>query len=535
MIEIIQTIALLLGPMGLLVVALIARFEPGQRPIRVAKSLKLATGAGILAALSSMAIWAYYGNQQYTLFEVANLGASIRLDGLSVMILTMVAILVGVIGRFSITYLDGDKQHGSFLGLIAMTAAVVEILVIANNLALFWIAWVITSFCLHRLLLFYPERPRAIIAARKKFIVARLGDVFLAGAFSIIYLQFGTGDFTEIFSANEQLMGPVILSTCGVFFALTALFKSAQFPTHGWLVEVMETPTPVSALLHAGILNAGPFLILRFAPLLDQVAASHWLLMIGGGFTALFASTALRTQPSVKVALGYSSVAHMGFMLFVCGLGVYPAVVLHLVAHSFYKAHAFLSAGSTVDIAQSLRVRIPKRLWSPLRAILSLGIALLSYGLVAWALKLSPWEQPALLIVGMVVVLGLAQLLTAGLDSKASSFVYFKVIALAGIVTAAFFGLEGIFHWILIESLPEIPTASPITLALASVIVATWTLAVAIQVLGWGRESKLAQHLRIHLRNGLYINALFDRLVTFRQSSQEKGVQKVSHSIEGTI
>ncbi len=121
----------------------------------------------------------------------------------------------------------------------------------------------------------------------------------------------------------------------------------------------METPTPVSALLHAGILNAGPFIAIRMAFVIDGANLATTLLIVVGGLTAVFASVVLLTQPSVKVALGYSSAAHMGFMLMVCGMGIYPAALLHLVAHSFYKAHAFLSSGSAIDEARAAKVALP--------------------------------------------------------------------------------------------------------------------------------------------------------------------------------
>jgi NAD(P)H-quinone oxidoreductase subunit 5 len=291
----------------------------------------------------------------------------------------------------------------------------------------------------------------------------------------------------------------------------------------------METPTPVSALLHAGILNAGPFLILRFAPVVDPAQGAAWILMVGGGFTAIFASVVLRTQPSVKVALGYSSAAHMGFMLFVCGLGVYPAAALHLVAHSFYKAHAFLSAGSAVEQAQAHRVVVSDRGWSARRVLLGMTIAVATYAGVAAASGLTPWEHSSLLIVGAIVVLGLTQLIGSGLDRKASASVYARIIGLAGAVTVAFFGLEELFRHLLLDSLPALSAPSNSSLVVAVTIATTWALAVGIQLSGWGRNSLLARHARVHLRNGLYANALFDRLVdaqrVFPSSSTREGTQ----------
>ena len=190
-------------------------------------------------------------------------------------------------------YMDGDDRQGSFIGRLAATIASVQLLVISGNLGLLFIAWVFTSVSLHRLLLFYSERPGAIIAARKKFILARIGDASLLAAITLLYNLFGSGNLEFIFSELRAGIAPenmLSIEFAALFLALAALFKSAQFPTHGWLIEVMETPTPVSALLHAGLLNAGPYLIIRMAFVMDASFYAPLLLISIGGFTALFAS-----------------------------------------------------------------------------------------------------------------------------------------------------------------------------------------------------------------------------------------------------
>ena len=139
--------------------------------------------------------------------------------------------------------------------------------------------------------------------------------------------------------------------------AIAALLKSAQFPTHGWLTEVMETPTPVSALLHAGVVNAGGFLLIRFADVMLQAPVVLAVLVMVGGFTALFGSLVMLTQSAVKTSLAWSTVAQMGFMILQCGLALFPIALLHIVAHSLYKAHAFLASGSAIADA-SMQARM---------------------------------------------------------------------------------------------------------------------------------------------------------------------------------
>ncbi|MEZ4445037.1 MAG: proton-conducting transporter membrane subunit [Polyangiaceae bacterium] len=526
----------LLAPLSLVGVALLASRERGRNPTRLERALGAATALGLAVSFVEVA-WLVLGHLTSG-GAVQKLGL-IRLDGLSVTMAAMVSLLVAVVGRYSATYLDGDQRHGEFLGRLAAAGAAVELLVVSNHLLLFWIAWVATSLCLHRLLLFHPERPRAVVAARKKFIVARIGDLLLAAAFVLIWRRLGTADMSELLSrsGSEELVG--------VLIACAALLKSAQFPTHGWLLEVMETPTPVSALLHAGILNAGPFLVLRFAPLFVESRAPAAILVVAGGFTAVFASSAMLTQPSVKVALGYSSAAHMGFMLFVCGLGVFPAAALHLVAHSFYKAHAFLSAGSTVEATLAARIRAPERRGSPRRAAVSFLVAGATYVGVAHVLGMSPWENPSLVVVGAVVVMGLAQLFATGLadggrlvplpsstsearrrlrqrGAPATNWrnrrgtidsVPLRVAALAAFVALAFFGLEELTRRALAGALPPLVDPPPSILMLGVSVVMVWGLAAWMQMVGLGGSSPRMARLRVHLRHGFYANALFDRIV----------------------
>ncbi len=504
---------ILLAPLALVVVALVARFQPGPRPRAVERGLTAALVFGVVVALAAFAARLAYGPIASPLLGADGLGVSVRLDGLSVTIFAMVSLLGLAIGRYSRTYLDGDPRHGVFLGRLALTAAAVEVLVVANNLALFLAAWVATSLCLHGLLVFYRDRPRAHVAAKKKFVVARLGDLFLAAAFLLIYREAGTGDLGALARWASTADAGLALELATAFIAATAVLKSAQFPTHGWLVEVVETPTPVSALLHAGILNAGPFLVLRFAPVMELGHVAPVLLVVVGGFTAIFASVVLRTQTTVKVALGYSSAAHMGFMLLVCGLGVYPAAVLHLVAHSFYKAHAFLSSGSVVDAARAQRVRLPPRAWSFPRAALGLAAALALYVGVAFAFGMNPWEHASLLALGAILTLGLFQLLAAGFDARISPASMAAVAGLATCVAGAFFGLEELARLGLLDALPPLGTPAPATLGVALVFIAAFAFVVIVQVTGLGAGSELGRRLQVHLRNGLYANALFDRLV----------------------
>jgi NAD(P)H-quinone oxidoreductase subunit 5 len=503
----------LVSPACLGLVALFSLAQPGPRPVWLSRLTGVAAYVGLAVAAALAGAVAANGTLVSPLLGSDGLGASIRLDALSVLIFSMVALLAVVILRFSRTYLDGDARQGTFLGRMALTIASVEVLVVSGNLGLFVAAWIATSLSLHTLLVFYRERPAAVAAAKKKFIAARIGDACIIGAAAILYGQFGTGDLGAIFSQAVAAQPSLQLEIATALIAVAALFKSAQFPTHGWLVEVMETPTPVSALLHAGILNAGPFLVMRFANVMELGTASGAFLVIGGGFTALFASVVLLTQPSIKVALGYSSAAHMGFMLLICGLGVYPAAVLHLVAHSFYKAHAFLSSGSVVEVGRAAPVKVPERLRSPIRALASFAVAGSIYLGFAALLGFTPAENPALLAVGAILVMGLTQLLAPAIDSAGTAAGVARAGGLAVVVTLAFFGLEEGARLLLIDSLPPATQPNPVIITLASIVLVGFAAAIGLQIMGLPPASRLRHRAYVLLRNGLYANAVLDRMV----------------------
>ncbi len=279
--------------------------------------------------------------------------AGIYYDGATALMLALVSFVGFVVSRFSIRYLDGEAMQGRYFRWLGFTIGAVSLMVIAGNLLLFFAAWVMTSFGLHQLLLHYRHREAAHRAAWTKFTISRLGDAFLIAALILTFKTFGTFELSTLFESAKALAGTTALTpshvAIGWLLVLGAVTKSAQFPFHTWLPDTMETPTPVSALMHAGIVNAGGYLIIRMSPLVALAPAALITLALIGAFTACFAGVVMMTQPSVKRALAYSTIAQMGFMMLQCGLGAYSAAMLHILAHSLYKAHAFLSSGSVVS------------------------------------------------------------------------------------------------------------------------------------------------------------------------------------------
>ena len=277
-----------------------------------------------------------------------------NLFGISSLFMTLM-LLISFIGlivlRFARQNLAGDSDDARFLRWYLFTLLAVCVTVSANNLILFFLAWAAISLSLHKLLLFYPHRPRAALAAHKKFLFARVSEGLLLIAFIILYFQHNSLDIQFIVSnyAANAVVSPLD-HLAAILLAMVALIKCAQLPLHGWLIQVVEAPTPVSALLHAGIINLGGFLLLLFSPLLSLSVFAQWLLLIVAGLSCVLAALIMMTRISIKVRLAWSTVAQMGLMLIECALVLYEIALLHLIAHSCYKAHAFLSSGDAVNV-----------------------------------------------------------------------------------------------------------------------------------------------------------------------------------------
>ncbi|MEL6735035.1 MAG: proton-conducting transporter membrane subunit, partial [Pseudomonadota bacterium] len=285
----------LLAPLLLLGTALLLHFNRGvsaQTGARIGEGVALA--GLVISALTLVSILAF-GAGNSLLLGFAGVGVSARVDVISVIMLLLVGFIGWVVVRFSRTYLDGEERQSAFTVWLLGTLAAVYLLVQSGNLVQLIAAWVATSLCLHQLLLFYPGRIAAQRAAHKKYVRARVSDAALVLAAGLLIAAYGTTDISDILVMARAGEGGCMAAGAAALLALAALLKSAQFPTHGWLTEVMETPTPVSALLHAGVVNAGGFLLIRFADvmLLSPLVLAH--LVAIGGFTALFGGVVMLT------------------------------------------------------------------------------------------------------------------------------------------------------------------------------------------------------------------------------------------------
>ncbi len=532
--------ALVLAAPGLLLcVALLARSRSGMRPAGILLGSRIATLGALALAVAATAWGTWQGPVTSALLGLGGIGLSIRLDPISCTMFLLVSFVGAIVVQYSRNYLDGDARQGAFIGGLCLTLAAVLLLVLAGNLFQLVVAWMATSLSLHRLLVFYRDRPAAVLAARKKFITARLGDACLLAACALLASAFGSSDIATILERARALDAaavPASLQVAALLIACAALLKSAQFPTHGWLPEVMETPTPVSALLHAGIINAGGFLVIRFADVMLLSASSLHVLAVVGGFTALFGGVVMLTQPSVKGSLAWSTVSQMGFMLLQCGFGAFSIALLHIVAHSLYKAHAFLSSGSVVELSRSADAPREQTTSRVLAGVASLGLALALYvamnGALAALLGIDATLSPAAFALGAILVLGVALFIarsaplaagaghTAAADaaqvetSRVGLRVLVRTLLGAAFATAAYFLLQHLAVWWTQTSLPAIPVATPTGLAVMGLAVLSFAIVALLQLMAPVRIGNPHwRAARVHLANGLYVNAWFDRLV----------------------
>ena len=324
--------------------------------------------------------------------------AVVQASSFGLILALLVQLLGTVIGGFSARYLHGEAGQRGYVAALATVLAAVHLLLMADHWLVLIAAWALVGVALQRLLCFYPERPFARLAAHKKRIADRVADGLLVCAAALAWVEVGSGSLTALWAHVARDGMSTSLQLSALALVLAVVLRTALLPVHGWLIQVMEAPTPVSALLHAGVVNLGGFVLIRFAPLLEQAAPARALLMVFGLATAVLAGMVMLTRISIKVRLAWSTVAQMGFMLLECALGLYTLAALHLVGHSLYKAHAFLSASTVVRQTRQHALHSPS---SPtafsllLAPVLTISVVLLILslsGIASW-----PWWWSAVL------------------------------------------------------------------------------------------------------------------------------------------
>jgi len=501
-----------LAPVLLLAGAAFTCYWRGLAPAVIRPAGEGFSLAALLLALAGLAQLILYGSSQLILLD-GPVALILRLDAISATMTVLVAFVGWIVMRYTRTYLAGEPGEKGFQGLMLATLAAVLVLVQAGSLPVLVLAFAGIGLSLRKLLLFYAGRPAARRAAMKFTLVWHAGDLALVLSTALFLLGTGTVDIARLPAlAGTDLSFTTHLAVAFLVFA--ALLKTAAFPLHGWLTEVMEAPTPVSALLHAGIINAGGFLLIRTADLVQASPGAMGTLVALGGLTALFGAVVMLTQSAVKTALAWSTISQMGFMLLQCGLGLWPLALLHIIAHSLYKAHAFLSSGSAVTAVA--RIRRPGPIAVPgIGAVAkSFAVALLLYGAVSLVFTLVAGPKtPQALAIGAMLIFGVAYLVAQGVADAAPAELTRRTGLSAILVALAYFGFQLVAHALWGQALPAVPAAGPLEWALIVLAVSSFGLVALAQTLFplWSHHPA-ATGLRVHVANGFYINALLDRL-----------------------
>jgi NAD(P)H-quinone oxidoreductase subunit 5 len=469
---------------------------------------RAALAALILAAASLLGVW--WGR------PLSVVGGLFVADALGCTVLLLVSFIAWVIVRYSRTCLLGEANQARFRAWLMLTLATVSVVVLSNHLAVLAVAWFATSVALHQLLVFYGDRRPALVAAHKKFLASRLADLLLAAAVVLIASAENTL-FIDQIATRAQALGasgalPWPLQVATVLMVMAALLKCAQLPVHGWLIQVMEAPTPVSALLHAGVVNLGGFVLMRLSGLLSEVPVAQALLVVVGSTTAVLASLVMLTRISVKVMLAWSTCAQMGFMLMQVGLGAYELALLHLVGHSLYKAHAFLAAGGAVQQARLQRLSGPAVALSARAATSSavLGLLLAAAALggaaLMWGVPLM--QEPVLWVLSFVVCLALVPLLSAQ-AMRLSGWGPFVLLLTSFAVVSLYFALHHLAGlWLGTATRPQSQTPG-----LWAWVIVSFGVLFVLQT--WVRsrpQSRLAHDLYPWFYAGLYLDEWFTRL-----------------------
>ncbi|MCK4368639.1 MAG: NADH-quinone oxidoreductase subunit L [Dehalococcoidales bacterium] len=269
-------------------------------------------------------------------------------DSLTVVMLIVVTVVSLMVQIYSQGYMHGDPGYHRYFAFMSLFTASMLGLVLADNLLFVYVFWEMVGLCSYLLIGFWFHRPAVADAAKKAFIVTRLGDFGFLAAILLLYFNTGTFDIGQLHSlAITGALAGTTLTWAAIGIFAGAVGKSAQFPLHTWLPDAMEGPTPVSALIHAAtMVAAGVFLVARTFPLFSHSVEAVTTVAIIGGFTAIFAASMGLVMTDIKRVLAYSTISQLGYMMLGLGAGGIAIGIFHLFNHAFFKALLFLGAGS---------------------------------------------------------------------------------------------------------------------------------------------------------------------------------------------
>jgi NADH-quinone oxidoreductase subunit L len=288
----------------------------------------------------------------YTFIDTGSLDveAGLLFDPLSAVFVLLITGVGALIHIYSIGYMAHDPGRRRFFAYLNFFVAAMLLLVLGNSYVALYVGWEGVGLASYLLIAFWYTRPAAATAAKKAFIMNRVGDVGLALAIFLMFAQLGTTSYAGVFGSVGLMAGGTV-TAMGLLLLLGACGKSGQFPLQAWLPDAMEGPTPVSALIHAAtMVTAGVYLIARSAPVFDETPTARTVVLVVGAITLMIGAIAGCAYDDIKKVLAYSTVSQIGYMFLAVGLGPvgYAAGIAHLLAHGFFKAGLFLGAGSVM-------------------------------------------------------------------------------------------------------------------------------------------------------------------------------------------
>lgn len=351
--KIILPLVAIMAPLAGALLIVMFKLHLGERSARIGISALVCSA---LASISTLVVILQEGtiSSAFILVGLDAVNYTVHVDRLAAIMMVLVSLVSLVIHVYSARYMAGDQGFIRFFGLLGMLTFVLLSLVTSGNLLWMFVWWHLITWLLATLLAFNPASRAAKEAGRRTLWVQGIGDATFGLALAVLYGSYGTLDLTELFDRLQAAPAHVIGSAFDVvsltsgLLLIAVMTKSAQFPFHIWLPGTIEAPTPVSALLHAGIVNAGGFLVNRLAPLFGLAPMTLHLMFVIGGVTVLIGAATMLTQSSIKRTLVYSTMGQMGYMVMECGLGAFALAVFHLCAHGLFKATLFLNSGANI-------------------------------------------------------------------------------------------------------------------------------------------------------------------------------------------
>ncbi len=276
-------------------------------------------------------------------------GADLRLDALSAVMILVVTGIGGLIHLYSIGYMADDPRFGRFFAYLNLFVFFMLMLVLGANYLVLYLGWEGVGLCSYLLIGFWSDKVENANAAKKAFVTTRIGDTAMLIGLAFIVWRFGTLDFEPVFGAAADTLTEGAATAIALLLLGGAIGKSAQIPLQVWLPDAMAGPTPVSALIHAAtMVTAGVYLVARSAPIFELSDVALPVALVIGLVTMLVAGTAALGQTDIKRVLAYSTMSQLGYMFMAVGMRAYAAAMFMLVAHAFYKALMFLGSGSVI-------------------------------------------------------------------------------------------------------------------------------------------------------------------------------------------